>query len=461
MYSYNFSRADLCVPLAAATDRVHHKCQSELNQKSSSLSQESADSKYHLGTQKFFHGAQEVGHNIPVLANGGDTLSSLGNMSEASSEDEKPTGALRTMKEKPPTISVEQETIDLERSDFCFSSSDSEISPRQDTVLVEDVINPLVLSTRSSALTAQGSESSNSSWSFTSPESPLGSPSGRRRIWKKDIRRSLFRTESHSIKSVSGERENNIIVGAANDPAGISIGLLSTDVKTKNLSADAVESPTVHTENKTEQTFKPHLNVVQVLWARWTGGGSKHKKHSATTCEQQFSGDTSNDVQREVPPSSPFCPSASEAVCNGRKPSLRRSVSSACRTIFEGNTTFDIGGRQSDILKELLDQHSEQKASYSVEEPVTPTDNDVFSSNVSSDLTDSSLQAAVEQSKTSSTSALEEILQTPPCQSLAMAPPLESLPSPAIARLKTFVSLPAIAIIFHKFLNTGSMQFSV
>lgn len=417
---------------------MHHKCQSELNQKSSSLSQESADSKYHLGTPKKFHGAQEVCHNVPVLPNGGETLSTLANMSETSSEDEKSVGALRTMKEKPPTISVEQETIDLERSDFCFSSSDSEISPRQDTALVKDVRNPLVLSTRSSTLTAQGSESSNSSSSFTSPESPLSSPSGRRRIWKKDIRRSLFRTESHSIKSASGERENNVNDGALNDPSGISIGLFSSDVKSENLSADAVDAPTVQMEKKTEQTFKPHLNVVQLLWARWTGSCSKHKKHTATTCEQQFSGDTNKVVKRDAPP-------ASEAVCNGRKASLRRSFSSACRSIFEGNTTCDIGGRRSDILKELLDHHSEQQASNTVEEPATPRVNDVCPANVSSDLTDSSPQPGVEQLKKASTPALEEMPQTPLCQTQPMTPPLESSASPAIARFKTFSTLPAIA----------------
>ena len=426
-------------------DRVHHKCQSELNQKSSSLSQESADSKYHLVTPKKIHGAQEVCHNLPSLPNGGETLSTLANMSETSSKDEKSVGALRTMKEKPPTISVEQDTIDLEKSDFCFSSSDSEISPRQDTAIVKDVRNPLVLSTRSSTLTAQGSESSNSSSAFTSPESPLRSPSGRRRIWKKDIRRSLFRTESHSIKSASGERENIINDGAVNDPSGISIGLFSSDVKSENLTADAVDAPTVQTEKKTEQTLKPHLNVVQMLWARWTGGCNKHQKHTATTCEQQFSGDTNKDVKREAPPASAFSRSASRAVCNGRKPSLRRSFSSACRSIFEGNTTSDIGGGQSDILKELLDHHSEQQASNTVEEPVTPRVNDVCPANVSSDLTDSSPQLGVEQLKTASTPALEEMPQTPLCQTQPMTPPFESSASPAIARFKTFSTLPAIA----------------
>ena len=454
MYSYNFSRADLCV-LAAATDRVHHKCQSELNQKSSSPSQETPDSKYHLRTPKKNHGAQEVCHNMPVLPNGGETLSTLANMSETSSEDEKSVGALITMKENPPTISLEQETIDLERSDFCFSSSDSEISPRQDTALVKDVRTPLVLSTRSSTSTAQGSESSNSSSSFTSPESPLGSPSARRRIWKKDIRRSLFRTESHSVKSVSGERENNIMDGAVDDPSRISIGLFSSDVKSENLSADAVDAPTVQTEKKPDQTFKPHLNVVQMLWARWTGGCSKHNKKTATACEQQFSGDTNKDVKREVPPASAFSRSASQAVGNGRKPSLRRSFSSACRTIFEGNTTCNIGGRQSEFLEELLDHHSEQKAANTVGEPVTPRANDVCPANVSCDLTDSSLQSGVEQLKTPSTPALEEIPQTLLCQTQPMTPPFESFASPAIARFITFSTLPAIAITFDKFLNTG------
>lgn len=154
-------------------------------------------------------------------------------------------------------LSVEQETIDMEKSDFCLSSSsDNEVSPRLPKMAI-DCSTPaaLVIMTKSKGL--QTPPPCNSSPTESAPFSP-GSA---RRLWKREIKKSLFRTRTTSSPS---KRQEPIEKAPEVEHPSVWKDSRSKSVNTLDLK-----------EKEAEQSTS---QLIRLLWARWTGGSSRCKR---------------------------------------------------------------------------------------------------------------------------------------------------------------------------------------
>ena len=224
---------------------------------------------------------------------GGVISSRSAQISEVLSEEENAVGgALRSVKDKPLTLSVEQETIDLERSDFCLSSSDSETSPREEPVAEDIVVRGEALAIRTwSPSVVQGAESP----ALVSVGSPLCTPGGTRRLWKKDIKRSLFRTDQNlnSQFNAAGLAESDATVdGARRSTSRSKVSLYNG--RSKSARVSGCNAVTTHQKDEVEPTT-PHSNLVKMLWARWTGGSKRRQ------IVVRSPGDTKNAVEEVSP----------------------------------------------------------------------------------------------------------------------------------------------------------------
>lgn len=224
---------------------------------------------------------------------GGVISSRSAQISEVLGEEENAVGrALRSVKDKPLSLSVEQETIDLERSDFCLSSSDSETSPRQEPV-AEDIVvrgEALVIRTWSPSV-VQGAESP----ALVSVGSPLCTPGGTRRLWKKDIKRSLFRTDQNlnSQVNAAGLAESIATVdGETRSTPRSKVSLYNG--RSKSARVSGYNAVTTLQKDEVEPTT-PHSNLVKMLWARWTGGSKRRP------IVVRSPGDTKNAVEEVSP----------------------------------------------------------------------------------------------------------------------------------------------------------------
>ncbi|KAG0586713.1 hypothetical protein KC19_2G111400 [Ceratodon purpureus] len=207
---------------------------------------------------------------------GADSLSSLENESK-----------------KLPTLSVDQDTIDVEKSDFCLSSSDNEISPRPkmadiNTKPVKD--QALVAITRSP--TVQGLQTPPHS-SLPSPTELPFSPGRTTRMWKREIRKSLFRTTSRNVTATespvsAAESEATL---HAETPAPIANcrghenALLWRHGRSKSMSPSTPHE--LKEEEKEETESHSTSQVIRSLWARWTGGSGKGKRSTPPQSKQQ------------------------------------------------------------------------------------------------------------------------------------------------------------------------------
>lgn len=198
--------------------------------------------------------------------------------------------ALRSIKDKPSTLSVEQETIDLERSDFCLSSSDSETSPREEPVTDVAVRGEELIIRTWSPSVVQGAESP----ALVSVGSPICTPGGTRRMWKKDIKRSLFRTDQNLNSQVhtAGLVESSATVDRARSTTRSNVPLYSG--RSKSARASGFHAVTTLQKDEVEPTT-PHSNLVKMLWARWTGGGKRRP------IALRSPGDTKNAVEEVSP----------------------------------------------------------------------------------------------------------------------------------------------------------------
>lgn len=179
--------------------------------------------------------------------------------------------AIDTPQSLPP-LSVEQETIDVEKSDFCLSSSDNEISPRP--LKMADSSKPannhdLVVMRKSP--TVQGLQTPPL---CNSPAEAPVSPGSARRLWKREIRKSLFRTRNTNASSPYKRHENvcenptvqgeSPVVESSHEDASLWKDSRSKSVNTLDLKDKEVEQST--------------SQLIRLLWARWTGGSSRGKR---------------------------------------------------------------------------------------------------------------------------------------------------------------------------------------
>lgn len=192
-------------------------------------------------------------------------------------------------------LSVEQETIDMEKSDFCLSSSsDNEVSPRMPKMASTPAA--LVILTKSKGL--QTPPPCNSSPTELAPFSP-GSA---RRLWKREIKKSLFRTRTTSSPS---KRHEPIEKAPEAEHPYVWKDSRSKSVNTLDLKEKEAEQSTSQAEQSTSQ-------LIRLLWARWTGGSSRCKRvpenvndaappcKAANTPESPCKGETISAVSEEI-----------------------------------------------------------------------------------------------------------------------------------------------------------------
>lgn len=181
------------------------------------------------------------------------------------------------------TSNLDQETIDVEKSDFCLSSSDNEISPRPkladcNTKPVKE--QALVAMTRSP--TVQGLQMPTDSSLTSLTELPF-SPGTAKRLWKREIRKSLFRTTSQNVTStvspVSAAESANAslhveLPTTVANSAGQEVASLWRHSRSKSV------NPSNFREEEVGKEAEPHSTsqMIRSLWARWTGGSSKAKR---------------------------------------------------------------------------------------------------------------------------------------------------------------------------------------
>ena len=188
-----------------------------------------------------------------------------------------------------PTLSVDQETIDVEKSDFCLSSSDNEISPRPK--LADCNIKPvkdqaLIVMTRSPTVPDLHTPINSSP---TSPTELPFSPGSAKRMWKREIRKSLFRTTSRNVTSTVSP------ISAADGNATLHVelptpianyadqedALLWRHSRSKSVTPSNLKDLQEEKEKEGEQHSTSQL--LRSLWARWTGGSSKGGRISSQT----------------------------------------------------------------------------------------------------------------------------------------------------------------------------------
>jgi len=178
-----------------------------------------------------------------------------------------------------PPLSVEQETIDVEKSDFCLSSSDNEISPRPMKMADSSIpANNCGLVVMTKSPTAQGLQTPPPCNS--PPEVPF-SPGSAKRLWKREIRKSLFRTRTTNASSPSNRHDvvyenatfqgETPLVESSHEDASLWKDSRSKSVNTLDLKEKEVEQST--------------SQLIRLLWARWTGGSSRGKRIPNNTSE--------------------------------------------------------------------------------------------------------------------------------------------------------------------------------
>ncbi|KAG0612969.1 hypothetical protein M758_6G066500 [Ceratodon purpureus] len=186
-------------------------------------------------------------------------------------------------------LSVEQETIDMEKSDFCLSSSDNEISPRPTKLPDSKPVNDhtqLVVSTRSP--TMQGLQTPPPNSRVTSPTEAPFSPGSAKRLWKREIRKSVFRTRNTNASPVSEKHEignQNVCDHATSQPSQIERSHKDASPRREARSKGAgnlAPNETVEKEKEAEQSTS---QLIRLLWSRWTGGSSRGKRNSNNPCE--------------------------------------------------------------------------------------------------------------------------------------------------------------------------------
>ena len=175
-----------------------------------------------------------------------------------------------------PPLSVEQETIDVEKSDFCLSSSDNEISPRPAKMADSKPLkgHDLVVMTKSP--TVQGLQTPSNVTLPTEVPSPSGSA---KRLWKREIKKSLFRTRNTSLSPLSQKHEKKVFENATSQVevlSQIQDSSLWRDSRSKSVSTLAFNE-TIEKEKEAEQSPS---QLIRTLWTRWTGGGSSKGKRS-------------------------------------------------------------------------------------------------------------------------------------------------------------------------------------
>lgn len=209
---------------------------------------------------------------------------------------------------KLPTLSVDQETIDVEKSDFCLSSSDNEISPR--AKMADCNLKPvkdLAVMTRSS--TVQGIQTSPNS-SFTSRTELPFSPGSTKRMWKREIRKSLFRTSSRNVSStvspVSAPAESNATLhvelpAPVANRTGREDALLWRHSRSRSVTPANFQKLN---EDEKEEESEQHTTsqLIRSLWARWTGGSSKGKRSTPPQIKEPAPSRTKSP-SREIRPS--------------------------------------------------------------------------------------------------------------------------------------------------------------
>lgn len=218
----------------------------------------------------------------------GEKLCCSGRRSCINLEDCSSKGVAIDIPKNLQNLSVDQETIDVEKSDFCLSSSDNEVSPRLKTAA--DCITPvkdvgLVVMTRSTTVHGLHTPAPRS---LTSPTEPPFSPGSAKRMWKKEIRKSLFRTSRNS---------SNVNPVLSGENAALDVDVppitLSTqedvsfwrDGRSKSASPSSLNELREVQNEKEKEAEQSTSQLIRLLWARWTGGSSKGKRTPQSTCE--------------------------------------------------------------------------------------------------------------------------------------------------------------------------------
>lgn len=240
--------------------------------------------------------------------------------SDGLKKDDSAKGVAIDIPQSLSPLSVEQETIDVEKSDFCLSSSDNEISPRPmkmaDIKPVKD--HGLVVMTKSPTVQSLQTPPCNSLSSGT--ETPF-SPGSAKRLWKREIRKSLFRTRNTNASSppkrheIAGENvvcENGTLQGEAS-PVEIS-------QEDASLWKDG-RSKSVHTlglnemKEKEKEVEQSTSQLIRLLWARWTGGSSRGKRIPNNTSEGSLAHPCKTAKTPESTPNSHYDLSLTKSPC--------------------------------------------------------------------------------------------------------------------------------------------------
>lgn len=179
-----------------------------------------------------------------------------------------------------------QEVIDVERSDFCLSSSDNEISPRLLKVVNCKPVKDTLAKIRQSS-TLQGVQTLPYD-SLPSSIEPPSTPGSAKRLWKREIRKSLFGMRNTNLSPPS-ERSGEYAllspeashVECMHDDISFWSGCRSKSLSTLHLSEIKEE----HEENDKQEIDQSTSNIIRSLWSRWTRGSSKGRRSLGRTCE--------------------------------------------------------------------------------------------------------------------------------------------------------------------------------
>lgn len=179
-----------------------------------------------------------------------------------------------------------QEVIDVERSDFCLSSSDNEISPRLLKMVNCKPVKDTLAKIRQSS-TLQGVQTLPYD-SLPSSIEPPSTPGSAKRLWKREIRKSLFGMRNTNLSPPS-ERSGEYAllspeashVECMHDDISFWSGCRSKSLSTLHLSEIKEE----HEENDKQEIDQSTSNIIRSLWSRWTRGSSKGRRSLGRTCE--------------------------------------------------------------------------------------------------------------------------------------------------------------------------------
>lgn len=227
-------------------------------------------------------------------------------------------------KENPSTISIDQETIDIDKPEFSSSCSEGENPARPDLANLKDFKETAVSQCTRSPATSPSSFISSAA---STPEPP----DGNQRTGKRDIRRSLFRKQGDH-RHVYGVQGNLMYEDRK---------LVQQNFRAKSFSAFNVDASIVQKEKQMEQPTSG-LHLLRMMWSRWSSG-SKNKRigNQPGPTPSNFVGDTGHSGEK-INNSTDLM--GSKCVCETpwiEKKSFRENPLQTCQSVDVGICDLD------------------------------------------------------------------------------------------------------------------------